>query len=104
MLSSDEQKIRDEINNDYSVEDPIENALPIYFDIDPSCQDWWMETSEIVRVLEDQYSGAALKLGGTRAATMMLARVMTKFGCEKKQRVAGNSRIRGYVGIRRKTP
>lgn len=104
MLSSEEQKIRDEINDDYSVEDPVENALPLYFDIDPSHQDWWMDTAEIIQILEDQYHGAALKLGGTRTASMMLARVMTKIGCEKKQRVSGTSRIRGYVGIRRKIP
>ena len=104
MLSSEEQKIRDEINDDYAVEDPVENALPLYFDIDPGRQDWWMDTSEIVKILEDPYSGAGLRLGGSRAASMMLARIMMKLGCEKKQRVAGSTRIRGYVGIRRKIP
>lgn len=104
MLSSEEQKIRNEINEDYSVEDPVENVLPLYFDIDPSRTDWRMDTAEIIRILEDPVYGAGLKLGGSRAASMMLARVMMKFGCEKQYRYQGDSKIRGYTGIRKKVP
>lgn len=101
MLSSEEQKIRDAINEDYAVEDPIENALPLYFDIDPTQKDWWMSTTEIVQTLEDI---GRLKMGSSRATSMALARVMTKIGCERKNKWVGTSLIRGYTGITKKIP
>lgn len=103
MLTSEEQKIHDEINEEYAITDPVEDALPLYFDIDPSRQDWWTATSEIVRILEDQHTGAALRMGSSRATAMAVARALLKFGCEKvEKRNKSGQHTRGYLGIKPK--
>jgi len=102
MLTSDEQKIHAEVNEEYALTDPVEDALPVYFDIDPDHQDWWTPTSEIVRILENQYTGAALRMGSSRATAMAVARALLKMGCQKGDKKTAKTTTRGYFGIKPK--
>jgi predicted P-loop ATPase len=103
MLTSDEQKIHDEINEEYAITDPVEDALLVYFDIDPNEKTWWTATSEIVRTLEDPVNGAALHMGSSRTTAMAVARALLKIGCKKvEKQTKSGQHIRGYIGIKPK--
>ena len=101
MLTSEEQKQRDEINQEYEIPDPVENALPLYFDINPNETNWFTPTSEIVRILEDQHTGAALHMGSSRMTTMAVAAALLKMGCKSTvKRDKSGKPSRGYLGIK----
>jgi predicted P-loop ATPase len=98
-LTDDERKRRDEINEEYQVDDVIEGLLKKYFIIDPAQSGWWIPTSDILRVLEDPYQGG-LK-GTSKGNAMQLAQTMTRLGLVKTK---GNNnlgqRVNGYQGIK----
>ncbi len=102
MLTSEEQKIHDQINEEYAIVDPVEDALLDHFEIDTMRFDWWTSTAEIIQILEDTHNGAGLRMGNSRATAMAVARVMKKLGCKKNYQKKGVNLIRGYLGIRRK--
>jgi predicted P-loop ATPase len=98
-LSDDERVRRDEINEEYQVEDLIEGLLKKYFVIDAKELGWWIPTSDILKVLEDPYQGN-LK-GNSKGNAMQLAHTMVRLGLQKKkQRNLTGQLVNGYTGIR----
>jgi hypothetical protein len=98
ILTPQEVKRRQEINELYDVSNPIEDIILKYFTLDPTNTSVWMATSDILHILEDPYQGA-LK-GQTRANAMALSSAMAKLGMERcKRRNPNGQLVWGYVGI-----
>ena len=98
-LTRDEYVKSIQINEDYDVADPIEGLVKKYFDLDPTRDDWWIPTTDILTILQDPTQGALR--GTSRGNAMGLAAVMTKLGHEKKRRMNTiNQQVWGYTGIR----
>lgn len=97
-LNADEQKIRDQINDGYQVEDPVEAAILKLFEIDATRRDWWIATYDIVKQIEDPYLGG-IRSGSTLSTARAVAQALVKLGC---QPVKKNYGIRGYIGVRQK--
>jgi hypothetical protein len=93
-LSDTERAFRDSINEEYQVEDPIENLLRNLFYLDADNRNWWTSTTEIIKTLEDPYQGA-YRGGGTRSTTMQLAETMKRLGHVKGKR----NNVNGYFGV-----
>lgn len=98
-LSRDEQQIRDNINESYQVDDPVEAAIQKLFDIDPTHLDWWMPSIDIIKMLEDPYNGG-IRSGSTLGTARAIAQVMAKLGCQKARKNHGM--VKGYTGIKAK--
>ena len=99
-LQPDERALAEEINEYYTVEDPVQGALLKHFDIDSQRQDWWMATVDIVRVLE----GEGYKWGSLRAASMAVGQAAAALGLRKLKKRAGSSApVWGWAGIRVKS-
>lgn len=99
-LAPDEIKRRDEINEEYQIDDVIEGLLKELFTIDPSQTGWWMATTDILRVLEDPAQGN-LKGSGSTGNAMRLGQTMAKLGLvKKKQTNSKGQRVNGYIGIK----
>lgn len=83
------------VNEFYQIDDPLEEMLKKYFQIDPSNWTYWTSTGDILAVLET--NGLH---GTTTANAMALARSATKLGLrkEKKRNLKGLP-IWGYAGI-----
>ena len=97
-LTRDEYVKSVQINEDYDVADPIEDLVKKYFDLDPTRDDWWIPTTDILAILQDPTQGALR--GTSRGNAMGLAAVMTKLGHEKKRRMNTiNQQVWGYTGI-----
>lgn len=87
-----------EINTEYDVDDPIEDVLKKYFYINPQQKSWWLPTTDILHVIEDQNAGNIR--GSSRANAMRLATIMTKLGLEKVRNYNSlQQRVNGYCGI-----
>jgi hypothetical protein len=92
QLDPDEAKLAAELNEEYRVEDPIENLLQEQFIIDASRSDWWTSSAEVLLILQDN----GLQ-GNTRANQMAISATMTRLGIERR-RFGGRW---GYTGIAR---
>ena len=100
QLSPGEVELRDEINEEYQVEDVVEGMLKKFFIIDPVQLGWWIPTTDILKILEDPNQGN-LKGGGSHSNAMRLAQTMTKLGLQKKkQRNHLGQPVNGYTGIK----
>lgn len=100
-LAPDEIKRRDEINEEYQIDDVIEGLLKELFTIDSSQTGWWMATTDILRVLEDPAQGN-LKGGSSMSNSIKLGQTMAKLGLKrKKARNINGQLVNGYIGIKR---
>ena len=99
-LTKEEWAKAEEINEYYTVEDPVQGALLKHFEIDPQRQDWWMATVDIVRILEAEgYRWSTL-----RGASMAIGQAAAALGLRKLKRRAGSSSpVWGWAGIRQKS-
>lgn len=87
-----------EINTFYDVEDPVEDLIKKYFEIDPDNHAWWTATTDILYVLEDPSKGAVRST--TRLLTLSISSAATKMGLKKgKRRNRNNQLIWGYYGV-----
>lgn len=93
-LSPDEKQIRDHINEEYQVEDPIEGILRKFFKLDTNRNDWWMSSTDIAKILEDPFQGN-FRGNGSRATLMALAETMKRLGHRKGKQ----NNVNGYFGI-----
>lgn len=99
QISVIEREKASEINTLYDVEDPVEDLIKKYFDIDATNHNWWTSTTDILFVLEDPTKGAVRST--TRLLTLSISTAATKFGLKKgKRRNHNNQLIWGYYGIR----
>jgi len=99
QLTPDERKLRDAVNEEYQVEDPIEGLLKKFFKLDPNNTHWWMPTTDIQKILEDPYQGN-FHGNGSMGTTMKLAETMKRLGHKKERRNnPQGQRVNGYVGI-----
>jgi len=99
-LTPEEAAQANEINEYYTIEDPVQAALLKHFDIDPQRRDWWLATVDIVQVLEAE----GYKWGSLRAASMAVSGAAAALGLRKAKRRSGSQRlIWGWAGIRRKS-
>jgi hypothetical protein len=94
-LTADERQLARAINDEYEVEDPIEDLLRKYFILKPGSVDF-LPTTDILDVLESN----GLRGTSRRANSMALSTTMRKLGCEKGKQ----GDIRGYAGIARPEP
>jgi predicted P-loop ATPase len=95
-LSESERATSEKNNQEYQLEDPIENALKENFRIDPSQAIWWTSTNELTTYLQDH----GIKFPTSRAMQMELASTCKRIGLlPKKIRIQGQE-IRGYAGIK----
>jgi hypothetical protein len=95
-LETTERQRREEINERYEVEDPIEGLLKKYFQVDPGNATTWTSTVDILTQLEDN----GLRGGGTRQNSMALASVATKLRLTKRKGYTANGqRSWGYEGV-----
>ncbi len=90
QLTPDEAKRQEEINEDFMVEDPIENLVKKHFTITYNGNDW-LATADIMNVLQNNGLTGSLKTN-----QMYLSATLKKLGLEKA-RFKG---IQGYYGIR----
>jgi len=98
QISSTERTRANEINIFYDVEDPVEDLIKKYFDIDPDNHAWWTSTTDIIYVLEDPSKGAVRST--TRLLTLSISSAATKMGLKKgKRRNRNNQLVWGYYGI-----
>ena len=98
-LTAGETEMRDAMNEEYLVDDPVEAAILAYFQVTGDEDD--MVTSRNVReVLKDQ---AKVRMGTDRSLSMAVANAMTRLGVgPSKQLRTEGKRTRYYFGVRRK--
>jgi hypothetical protein len=102
-LQPDEKKIADEINESYRVVDLVEEAIQRFFEIDLSQTTWKLATIDIMETLKDPFRGNMKP--GTELDGRRLAAALTKLGLERpKVFRIGNTTMRGYSGIKFRTP
>jgi len=98
-LTREEWAKAEEINEYYTVEDPVQAALLKHFDIDPQRRDWWMATVDIVQVLEAE----GYRWGTLRGASMAVGGAAAALGLRKaKGNTGAGKRLWGWTGIKRK--
>jgi len=98
-LAAGEAEMRDAMNEEYLVDDPVEAAILAYFKITKDEED--RVTSRMV--LEELKGQANVKMGTDRALSMAIANAMTRLGAgPSKQLRAEGKRNRYYFGVRRK--
>jgi len=96
QLTPDELKSRQEINDRYEVEDPIEGLLKKWFVVDPGNTYTWTSTVDILVKLEEN----GLRGGNTRQNSMALSSVATRLGLTKcKKRNPSGQLVWGYSGV-----
>lgn len=93
-LLPEERKFSADLNKGYKIDDPIENALRVYFDIDPAKQEWWISSHDIITELQ---TNGGLH-GNTIGLSRMLSATLTGLGLERSKYKDN----RGYRGIQRK--
>lgn len=90
QLTPDEAKRQEEINEDFMIEDPIENLVKKHFTITYNGNDW-TATADIMNTLQNNGLTGSLKTN-----QMYLSATLKKLGLEKA-RFKG---IQGYYGIK----
>ena len=91
-LTKEENKQSNEINKNYEVENPFEQYIHKYFDIDISHPEWVMQTIDIVDILKkEDISGISLN-----QFQREISSVLKKMGLEKRQK-----RLDGYQNPKR---
>lgn len=94
-LDNSQMNTSSTINEEYEIDNPILGMVEKYLDIDPSNEDWWTSTTDILELLTEK--GLT---GHSRQNAMSLAVAMTRLGVNKKKQTSRNNRrIWGYVGI-----
>jgi predicted P-loop ATPase len=94
-LTAAEAKEAGIINEQYEMEDYLEDAMRKYFSIHPGNKMMWTSTVDIINVLASN----GIKWGTTKAAAMAVATAATKLGLVKSEITTNNKRLRGYFGI-----
>lgn len=94
-LTKDEFDLLAPVRERYELVDPMEEMLQKYFSIDPTREDWWLGSIEILNTLETY---ANLKGGPSRGNAMALGVAANKVGLEKLKKGSLN----GYKGIQHK--
>jgi putative DNA primase/helicase len=95
-LSPDEKKLRDEINAEFEVESPVEDAILEFYEFTGN-GNGWEASRNIFLTLRDEYSGK-MKNSSDRQLSMEIASVLRKNGCTKYR---FNTK-HGWNGIKRK--
>lgn len=109
MLSGDELKRVNDINEEYQVTDIVEETLKELFEITPGDTSYWMSTVEIMEVMKAESNGIVRGGGlrpGSEIDTRRLASALTKLGLVKTNPLLDTSgrRRRGYNGIKIRNP
>lgn len=94
-LTKDELDLLTPVRERYELVDPMEEMLQKYFMIDPTREDWWLSSIEILNTLETY---ANLKGGPSKGNAMALGVAANKVGVEKFK----NGKLNGYKGIMHK--
>lgn len=89
-LSPNEVKRQTEVNEEFEIEDPVENLLREYFDLTGNQTDW-IATATIMKLLQD-----AGFTGNLKANQMHLSSAMKKMGLERYR----FNLVWGYKGIK----
>jgi predicted P-loop ATPase len=97
-LTPDEKALASTINGQYEVENPVDQYLFRYFEIDPAQREWVLPTSEIIDVLRRG------ELGGTDPHRLHqpVAAALRALGLESRQRRFPNysNPVTAWEGIR----
>lgn len=94
--NSKERERSQEINTYYDVEDPVEDLIKKYFEIDPANQSWWTSTIDIIYTLENQGNVRMT----SRLLSLSISATMAKMGLKKgMKRTSSGAVLRGYFGI-----
>jgi hypothetical protein len=103
-LDSGEGKQADSIKDRYVIQDPLEDWILKYFEIDPEKiedADWRVPTTDIIEILHN----AGWRLGNSpKSESMAISAAMTALGAYKpgnKITVRG-AQVRGYQCIKRR--
>lgn len=99
-LTKEEMERCNLINKTYELENPYEQYILKYFDVDTTRSDWMMSTVDIIDVLKRKVSGGTDVLQSQR----VVASALSGLGLVNKQKRL-NSRgnpTRVWLGIRRK--
>jgi predicted P-loop ATPase len=99
-LTKDQQELRDDVNSEYEVPDPIMDILQQAFDLDPDSVENPMHTVDIMKwVIE----GSDVPGGLSRGNMMTLVSCLKRLGFQKSKNITINGRqTRGFYGIKPK--
>ena len=95
-LLADEAKLAAQINTTYEVEDPVEEWILTYYELDAGA-DSFTATSDIVAHLQAKGRDGGIR---ARGLAMAVATVLTKHGCRKVKRQHGDQRKWSWQGVR----
>lgn len=95
QLTPDEKRVRDALNRGYEQEDPYEGMVLKYFEVDPSREDWFIHTADIISHLRAM--GAK---DGDKAMSMAVGTTMRRLKLTKAQKTVNGQRGWGYHGIK----
>ncbi|MBE7469628.1 MAG: hypothetical protein DPW09_17825 [Anaerolineae bacterium] len=92
-LTSEEQKLQAEINENYEVEEPLIEDIFRHFDLTKSNDDWVSTRDILLKVGLDPIH---------KGNTMRLSRTMKKLGITKGKQGPENARINVYFGLKKR--
>jgi len=96
-LRKEQVALAQNINAQFEIEDPIEDILRQFYEIDPAQETWFTPTSHLLDTLENN----GLHGSSRRGHQMQLAAILKKWRLARSRRLDGDQ-LRGYVGIRSK--
>ena len=99
LLDADENGEADNIKDRYVINDPLEDWISKFFEIDPTREDWGLPTTDIIDALHT--AGWRIS-SGPKAESMAIASALKVLGAIKpKNKIMWNgAQVRGYGGIR----
>ena len=98
-LLPDEARLAAEINSEYEIENPIEEYIRRYFEINPKEAQWFTPTVDILEVLKSK----RLVQGKDRTVAMEIGSALKGMKCEQTRRTLENgSKQRGWRGVQRR--
>lgn len=95
-LTPDEKVLSNEINEGYEIENPIQDMVEKYCQINLLNEDWWVSSVDLLEYLASRgWKDTA------RSSQMALAAAMTKLGVQKVKRYNSLGRyVNGYLGLK----
>jgi len=100
-LDGDENNEANSIKDRYVIQDPLEDWIAKFFEIDPAHTEWELPTTDIIDALH--LAGWRIS-SGPKAESMAIASALKALGAIKpKNKIMwGSAQVRGYSGIRRR--
>ena len=93
--AEDEQRMR-EINSRYDVDDPLQFDIVDTFNVNPLEVEQWTATAQIIHKLR---TTGKIVGGNDGQLSQRISNVLTRAGCERKQRRINGQPVRGWVGV-----